>query len=443
MDRSKMAQQVAALERRSRWQMRAIIGLLIAFLLNASPAFTSKWFHRLLPPKLTAISSPSGTSEVNTDLPDVSSHRARHFSRGQSGRDFLDKMLSRDNEVPRLSKQAQQQVVDVLATRQLQIVNANGQVVAVIGADEGGDGVLAIGRADGTSAVELVVDAEDDGRVVARGASESFGALSSDGVGALRGSDSSVSAAFLAVDDEGNGVVTTLSTAGTLALLGTGDDGAGVIVAGGSQSSVSAAFLGVDDAGNGVVTTLSTTGTLALLGTGDDGAGVIVANVGGSESSGSAAFLGVDDAGNGLVTALSTSGSLATLGVDEAGDAAVLVTNRNGNLASVLGVDERGHGVLGILNASGRPIAAMAADESGNGALGIDGGKFRAFVDASGNGVAETRGRTQNLLWSSESDSGGGGGGTSSGLPGDFDNDGDVDFTDFLVFAANFGKTSG
>ena len=391
MDRSKVAQQVAVLERRSRWQMRAIIGLLIAFLLNASPAFTSKWFHRLLPPKLTAISSPSGASEVNADLPDVSSHRARALRRGQSGRNFLDKMLSRDNEVLRSSKQAQQ-VVDVLATRQLQIVNAAGTVVAVIGSDEFGDGVLAIRRSDGTSVVGLGVDEVGDGLVLATGASESFGALSSDGVGVVRGSESNVSAAFLGVDDEGNGVVTTLSTAGTLALLGTSDDVAGVIVAGGSQSS------------------------------------------------GSAAFLGVDDAGNGLVTALSTSGSLATLGVDEAGDAAVLVTNRNGNLASVLGVDERGHGALGILNASGRSIAAMAADASGNGTLGIDGGRFRAFVDASGNGVAETRGRTQNLLWSSESDSGGG---TSSGLQGDFDNNGDVDFADFFVFAANFGKTSG
>ena len=440
MDRSNVAQQVAVLERRSRWQMRAIIGLLIAFLLNASPAFTSKWFHRLLPPKLTAISSPSGASEVNAVLPDVSSHRARALRRGQSGRNFLDKMLSRDNEVLRSSKQAQQQVVDVLATRQLQIVNAAGQVVAVIGADEGGDGVLAIGRSDGTSAVELSVDEVGDGLVLATGASESFGALSSDGVGVLRGSDSSVRAAFLGVDDEGNGVVTTLSTAGTLALLGTGNDGAGVIVGGGSESSASAAFLGVDDEGNGVVTTLSTAGTLALLGTGNDGAGVIVG--GGSESNGRAAFLGVDDAGNGVVTTFGTAGSFATLGVDEDGDAFVGVT-KNGVAASVLGVDERGHGVLGILNASGRPIAAMAADASGNGALGIDGGKFRAFVDASGNGVAETRGRTQNLLWSSESDSGDGGGGTSSGLQGDFDNNGVVDFADFLVFARNFGKTSG
>lgn len=185
---------------------------------------------------------------------------------------------------------------------------------------------------------------------------------------------------------------------------------------------MNAAFLGVDDEGNGLVTTLSASGSIAVLGTGDSGeAGVIVAS--GSESSGRAAFLGVDDEGNGLVTTLSASGSFATLGVDEGDDAFVGVTNKNGAVVSVLGVDENGHGVLGILNASGRSIAAMRADDSGN-------------------GVAETRsgGRTQNLLWSSES---GSGGGTPTGLMGDFDNDGDVDFADFLTFAQNFGKTSG
>ena len=417
MNREKVAQKVEALERRGRWQMRAIIVLLIAFLLNASPAFTSKWFHRLLPPKLTSVNLSSDAS-VDNPSEKILSRRTQAFRRGQSGRDFLDKALSRYTETPRLSKQAQQTVSDVLVTRELRIVNATGTVVAAfradnagdavllvgnaagnivasIGADSAGDGELTIRRADATTVAGMGVDEVDDGWVFATGASESFGLLSSDGVGVLRDSETSVNAAVLGIDDEGNGFVTTLSTSGSLALLGTGDSGE---------------------------------------------AGVIVAS--GSESSGRAAFLGVDGEGNGLVTTLSASGSLATLGVDEGGDAAVLVTNRNGDGVSVLGVDENGHGVLGILNASRRPIAAMAADEAGNGALGIDGGKFRAFVDASGNGVAETRGRTQNLLWSSESGSGSGGG-TPTGLMGDFDNDGDVDFADFLTFASNFGKTSG
>ena len=144
----------------------------------------------------------------------------------------------------------------------------------------------------------------------------------------------------------------------------------------------------------------------------------------------------------GSVSAASASGSIVGLGIDEAGDAAVLLTNREGVLASVLGVDENGHGVMGILNASGRPIAAMAADAAGNGVLGIEDGKFFAHLDTLGNGVAETRGQNQTLRWSSETPSGGGGG-TPSGLIGDLDQDGDVDFNDFLIFTANFGKTSG
>ncbi len=347
--------------------------------------------------KSYSINLSPDASEGNADLPDVSSHRAHALRRGQSGRDFLDKTLSRWNEAPRSSKQAQQ-VVDVLTTRELQIVNDAGALVAIIGSDRGGDGALFVRRADAEPLVSVGADQVGDGIVVITGTSESFATLGSDGMGVIRGSESSGNAAFLFLDDEGNGLVTTLSTSGTLAALGNVDDFVGVIVAGGFE-------------------------------------------LGQPESIRGWAGLGVGDAGNGVVSAASASGSLATLGVDEAGDAAVLVNNRNGDLASVLGVDEKGHGVLGILNASGRDIAAMAADASGNGTLGIDGGKFRAFVDASGNGVAETRGRTQNLLWSSESDFRGGG--TSSGLMGDFDNDGDVDFADFLTFAANFGKRSG
>ena len=415
MNREKVAQKVEALERRGRWQMRAIIVLLIAFLLNASPAFTSKWFHRLLPPKLTSVNLSSDASADNPSEK-ILSRRAQAFRRGQSGRDFLDKALSRYTETPRLSKQAQQTVSDVLVTRELRIVNAAGTVVAAFRADNAGDAVLLVGNAAGNTVATIGADDAGDGALTIRRADATAVA----GMGVL----------------EGYGLVFATDASEFAAL---GSDGVGVLRD--SETSVNAAFLGVDDEGNGLVTTLSTSGSLALLGTGDSGAGVIVAS--GSESSGSAAFLGVDDEGNGLVTTLSASGSLATLGVDEGGDAAVLVTNRNGDWVSVLGVDENGHGALGIRNASGRPIAAMAADEAGNGALGIDGGKFRAFVDASGNGVAETRGRTQNRLWSSESGSGSGAGGTPTGLMGDFDNDGDVDFADFLTFASNFGKTSG
>ena len=65
MDREIVAKKVEALERRVRWQMRAIIGLIIVFLFNTSPAFTSKWFHRLIPPKLTSVNVESDTDFRN------------------------------------------------------------------------------------------------------------------------------------------------------------------------------------------------------------------------------------------------------------------------------------------------------------------------------------------------------------------------------------------
>lgn len=148
MDREIVEKKVEALERRARWQMRAIIGLIIVFLFNTSPAFTSKWFHRLLPPKLTSLNVESDTGFRN-----IASHREEILTRriqvpelgpGRDKAEFINNILSRQNETPRLGKQAQaglQQIlsdtlrVQTLQTRTLQIVNAVGGVVAIIGSD--------------------------------------------------------------------------------------------------------------------------------------------------------------------------------------------------------------------------------------------------------------------------------------------------------------------
>ena len=392
MDREIVEKKVEVLEKRVRWQMRAIIGLIIVFLFNTSPAFTSKWFHRLLPPKLTSVNVESSG---DTGFRNIASHREEILARrmqapglgpGRDKTEFINNILSRQNEIPRLGKQAQAGELQILSdtlrvqTLQvgtLQIVNASGGVVAIIGSDTAGDGVLLVGNAAGAAV------------------------------------------AAISVDQAGNGDISVI------------------------ENNAPVAGMGIDQAGNGLVASSNASGSSFVVLSSDQAgnAGLIVGS--GSESSAGAVILGVDQAGNGAMNAVSASGSIVGLGVDAAGDAAVLVTNREGVLASVLGVDENGHGVMGILNASGRPIAAMAADDAGNGVLGIEGGKFRAHVDAAGNGVAETRGQNQTLRWSSEAPSGGGGGGTPSGLIGDLDQDGDVDFSDFLIFTANFGKTSG
>ena len=438
MDREIVEKKVEILEKRVRWQMRAIIGLIIVFLFNTSPAFTSKWFHQLLPPKLTSVNVKN---DGDTGFRHNWSHREKIMAQriqapelgpGRDKAEFINNILSRQNEIPRLGKQAQaglQQIlsdtlrVQTLQTRTLQIVNAAGGVVAIIGSDPAGNGILLVGNVAGAAVAAISADQAGNGDISVI--------------------ENNASVAGMGVDQAGNGVVAASNALGSsFTLLGADDSGnAGLIVSGGSESGTGAVILGLDETGNGLVSTVSSSGSLALLGADDSGnAGLIIGTA--SESGTGVVILGVDDVGNGSVSAVSASGSIVDLGIDEAGDAAVLLTNREGVLASVLGVDENGHGVMGILNASGRPIAAMAADEAGSGVLGIEGGKFRAYIDSTGNGVAETRGQNQILRWSSEIRPTGGGG-TPSGLIGDLDQDGDVDFNDFLIFTSNFGKTSG
>ena len=438
MDRKIIEKKVETLERRVRWQMRAIIGLIIVFLFNTSPAFTSKWFHRLLPPKLTSVNVESGS---DTGFRNIASHREEILTRriqvpelgpGRDKAEFINNILSRQNETPRLGKQAQageRQIlsdtlrVQTLQAGTLQIVNASGGVVAIIGSDNVGDGILLVGNA----------------------ASEAVAAISVDqaGNGDISVIENNTPVAGMGADQAGNGLVASSNASGSsFVVLSSNQAGnAGLLVGSSSETGAGAVIVDLDETGNGLVSTISASGSLALLGAdGSGNAGLIVGS--GSESSAGAVILGVDQAGNGAMSAVSAAGSIVGLGVDEAGDAAVLLTNREGVLTSVLGVDENGHGIMGILNASGRPIAAMAADEAGNGVLGIEGGRFRAYVDSTGNGVAETRGQNQILRWSSEITPTGGDG-TPSGLIGDLDQDGDVDFNDFLIFTSNFGKTSG
>ena len=118
MNREIVEKKVEALEKRVRWQMRAIIGLIIIFLFNTSPAFTSKWFHRLLPPKLTSIN-------VNdTDFRDIASHREEILARrihapglglDRDKTEFINNILSHQNGTPRLGKQAQAGELQILS----------------------------------------------------------------------------------------------------------------------------------------------------------------------------------------------------------------------------------------------------------------------------------------------------------------------------------------
>ncbi len=254
------------------------------------------------------------------------------------------------------------------------------------------------------------------------------------------------------------------SSGEVVAEIGSSESGSGsLVVRNGNGNLVS--FVGVDQSGHGRMAVLNVAGRIAAA-MGADPSEQANGWVEIQSNSGSAAGFGVNEGGNAVIAAFNREGKLVSgmginnnghgtltignaaggavnaLSVDGAGDGIMIMGNRNGDAVSVLGANENGHGIIGFLNASERIVAGMGADSTGVGGLGIEGGRFRAFVDGTGNGVAETLGNDGNQRWSSEAVPVGDTG-TSTGLIGDFDGDGDVDFNDFVTFARNFGKTSG
>jgi hypothetical protein len=73
-------------------------------------------------------------------------------------------------------------------------------------------------------------------------------------------------------------------------------------------------------------------------------------------------------------------------------------------------------------------VAVSRSDGTGAGFIG---------VDLSGTGILQTTTSVGTTAFDSRNISS-----SDSGLLGDLDNDGDVDFSDFLTFASNFGRTS-
>ncbi len=126
-----------------------------------------------------------------------------------------------------------------------------------------------------------------------------------------------------------------------------------------------------------------------------------------------------------------------TGGTTQAGHGYVLLRNIDGKTTHFLGSEnDSGLPVMDIKNAEGIAV-------------------IRAEVDSvTGNGILKTTTPDGTPVWSSEPGTGAGsggdpgdgsaagdGGGATSGLIGDFDGDGDVDFADFLTFAASFGSS--
>lgn len=200
--------------------------------------------------------------------------------------------------------------------------------------------------------------------------------------------------------------------------------------------------VGVDENGHGTLGVLNAAGRVTAA-MGADPSEQANGWVDARSATGSASAFFFDNAGDGAIAVFNTNNNAVSgFGIDNNGARALRIANAEGGLIAAVGANGNGHGLVGFLNTSGRVVAGMGADSTGVGGLGIEGGRFRAFVDATGSGVAETRGNNGEVRWSSEAPAIGDTG-TSTGLIGDFDGDGDVDFNDFLTFARSFGRTSG
>ena len=381
-----------ALEERLRWQKRAIAGLIVVFLFSASPALTraSKWFDRILPAKLTSLSLQHVMDRGEVRFDDLSPVGVE-----------LPLPETGHGELSKIAPEQTVNVADTLRVGAVHIINTNGALVAAIGSSQSGNGVLEVRNSTGNVVSVVGVDPRGHG---------TMGVLNTAGrVTAAIGADRS---------EQANGVVKVSSATGSAAALAFDDAGDGAIAVFNKNKNLVSGF-GIDSNGHGALRIVNA-------------AGGVIAAMGADKS---------DDA-NEWMDVRSKSGPAAGFSVDADGDGLVIAGNRNNEEVSIMGANENGRGIIGFKNASGRVVVGMGADLTGAGVLNVEGGRFRASLDADGNGIAKTRGQHGNLLWSSET-SPEAEGGTSTGLIGDFDGNGKVDFADFVIFAANFGKTSG
>lgn len=131
-------------------------------------------------------------------------------------------------------------------------------------------------------------------------------------------------------------------------------------------------------------------------------------------------IISVDSNGHGGIDAYNKDGGrVSGLGVDKSGNGAVNVFNKDGGVAGIFAVNPLGAGAVEVYNQGGHQVGVLGVSDAGDGVLYINdkSGAFKWDPFQSGQ--------------------------TSSGLQGDLDQDGDVDFSDFLTFAQNYGKKQG
>jgi len=183
---------------------------------------------------------------------------------------------------------------------------------------------------------------------------------------------------------------------------------------------------------------------VGIIGTDDVGDGLILL---GDVSGRPQIAMSVDADGAGLLTAFNAAGGQATVvGSDVAGDGFIGVGNNAGGLASTMGIGVTGGGFFGVANPEGTGGASLGVDTLNVGRLTIaneDGDDVVSIYAKGGNGQIDVNTSGGISIWASDDVPTVGvvNPGESSGLLGDLDHDGDVDFSDFLVFAQNFGRS--
>jgi hypothetical protein len=184
-------------------------------------------------------------------------------------------------------------------------------------------------------------------------------------------------------------------------------------------------------------------GQVGLIGTDEAGDGIIFL---GDVTGRPQAAMSVDADGAGLFTVFNGGGAQAAIvASDQAGDGFIGVGNNAGNLASTMAVGATGAGFLSVSNTDGIAGATLGVDTLNVGRLSIANETGTEVIQAyarGGNGQVDVSTSSGVNIWASDDvPSVSANPADPSGLLGDLDNDGDVDFTDFLVFAQNFGRS--
>ncbi|MBT5832952.1 MAG: hypothetical protein HOH77_22405 [Candidatus Latescibacteria bacterium] len=340
---------------------------------------------------------------------------------------------------------AKLQVTDLLQVRELQVVDENGAILAKIMQDTNG-GQLQIYNKSNANILNAFVD--DGGRPILDIGTPGYR-------GKLRlintPGDNTVE---LGVRDNETGFF-KIKDANGIDAVWINSEGSGGLVRWNNTKGETAGFLGTNPNGGIVgVHGNDEEGTSPRLFAGTNlfnGTGVVEV-IG---SNGKTTFLTSTFENTPYLSLKNQAGITAINGTATGRGGSISGYNGEGNEKFRNAVSRDGHGYTLLKRADGITTHFVGSTRDGRPIIDLKnpagGSLYIAEEDSTtGKGILKTYDPDGTLLWKSSLDStttgdaGGdsstGGGDTTSGLLGDLDNDGDVDFSDFISFASNFGK---